>query len=184
MMCKHVEREHDTTKLEIRKTDIKLWEKITEEVDLPNDVNFNDLQREKQTNKNGKFVNQNSKNSLYRVLRILDTVPKGAAHYDTVSHYTVEWDWLETNEDGKQVNSVTDEPAKGVFFPSGVWLVWAFWKTRNVDYKNPWLQKLRKPADLGEEYGTVARKSLQKAAKKVKNKFNDLNDTLNSLSIV
>ena len=184
-MSKHCERDHDTTMSHYKEHENEIYEQMKEEKDLPDDVDFNELQREKQTDKNGKFRAVNGKNSLYEVFAIVNTIPENATDPEQVTHYTVVWKWTDLDKNKNEVAAVTDEPVDGVFLPSGTWIVWSFWKyVHNVNYKSPWLAILKQPSDLGAGYRQVARKSLRKAAKKLKeNLENDLNNTLHDLTI-
>ena len=184
-MSKHCEREHDKTMNYYKKNENEIYKEMKEEKDLPSDVDFDELQREKQTNKNGKFIAVNGKNSLYEVFVILNTIPENATDPETVTHYKVLWKWLDLDKNGNEVSAVTNEPVDGVFLPSATWIVWSYWKyIHNVNYKSPWLAKLKSPSDLGAGYKKVARKSLKKAAKKLtENLENDLNSTLLDLTI-
>ena len=183
MMSKHREREHDDSMTELKKSNLEEYLEVKKERKLPEDVDFNDLQREQQTNKHGKFIAVNGKNALYEVFAILDTVPENCEDPELVTHYKVLWKWTDVDAEGDESSACSKEPVDGVFLPGATWIVWSYWKYKyNVNYKSPWLAKLKSPSELGAGYTAVARKSLVKAAKKLKKRLNkdpeDFNSTL------
>lgn len=185
ILAKHVEREHETTLGEVKALDRKLWEKMTTEIVYPKSVCFESLQRDSQS-QSGIF--RNSSKKLWKVDKIVGTVPIRARDPSKVTHYEVLW--TVRKKDGSRWTTL--EPVDDVFLPSGVWIVFGYWHGKGIVYENEWLEVLIKPDDLN-----LARKSMKNLESNnrrinfnseeeilTSDVYSSLNTTLNNLSLL
>ena len=163
-MNHHVRRIHFKKMKEIRKKDKALYKSLKQELDLPEGITFDGLQRAAGMNKKGVYKNKGGNNALYEVDEITGVIPENESDPEKVEAYVVRWlgDWTDDTTIQVTLEStleyVNRENSNDVFLPSATWTVFRYWAKRGIEYESVWLDVLEQP----EGCERLARKSLDR----------------------